>query len=125
VENMQIARTDFVAVIRKWQEERRLIHCKYYDVNDEITGSVIGRIEEVGGSKVRVDARSMHHRGELTGVELDFAAASLAVFGPETVPKELAASLRGAYDVIVQATLPSGSICQLHSLKLSSEIDGI
>ena len=77
---MQASSNEARGLLRKWQEENRIIQCRMADGRGSLCG-IVGRIENLDEESVLIDARSIYPRGKFIGLTIYFQGAKFSFRG--------------------------------------------
>ncbi len=121
---MIISREEALSLLRKWQGERRAIQVGL--ISFEKTGAhMLGRIEELTESSLRIDARSIRQIGFRNGLVLDLSDARAFRFEDWRDAKpEFAEQLRDAFEAFLFIDLGECH-CELYAAKTRDELPPI
>jgi hypothetical protein len=119
-----ITREEALSLLRKWQEERRIIQASL-TLSEKTSCSVVGRIEHLDSDSVRIDLRSKFHVGVYTGISVDLMAATGFIFEDTrfTAEHEQAAKIAKSYEGFLFVMLPDGLQAQFWATRTGDEID--
>jgi hypothetical protein len=110
------------ALLRKWQEEKRIIQCNLSDGKDAVCG-IIGRIENLDEESLLISAKSMYPRGKFISLTINFHGARFRFEDWRDAPPQHTEALRAAYDSFLFVTLARGWHCEIYATKLSVEME--
>jgi hypothetical protein len=121
---MKISPQDAVSLLRKWQQERRMIQASLI-FSATTNCCAIGRLEHVDAQPVRIDARSIDRIGHHRGLLLDLSEAKGFNFhDSRDAPPDYAEQLQQAYEAFLFIEL-DGCLCEIYAAKTGDEINGV
>ena len=94
-------------LLRKWQEEKRIIQCSMADGKGSFCG-IVGRIENLDEESVLIDARSIYPRGKFIGLAIHFHGARFSFQDSREAPAKDMEALRQAFDSFLFIEFPAG-----------------
>jgi hypothetical protein len=94
-------------LLRKWQEEKRIIQCSMADGKGSSCG-IVGRIENLDEKSVLIDARSIYPRGKFIGVTIYFHGARFSFQDSREASEEDIEALRKTFDSFLFFKFPTG-----------------
>ncbi len=94
-------------LLRKWQEEKRIIQCSMADGKGSFCG-IVGRIENLDEESLLIDARSIYPRGKFIGLTINFHGARFSFQDSREAPAEDMEALRKAFDSFLFMKFPTG-----------------
>jgi hypothetical protein len=119
---VDISLQEAISLLRKWQEERRMIQCALFAPNGT-SCSLIGRIEHVEPDTIRIDATSRDKLGRFIGMSLRASKALGFSFEDwRDAPEEHANALRQAYETFLFVNFYDGSHCEIYAAKFGDEL---
>jgi hypothetical protein len=121
---MNISIEDTLSLLRKWQDERRLIQCGLV-YSFEISCTVVGRIEEVEVGSIRINARSLRTDGKFDSLLFNLVDSTEILFHDwRDAPEEVAPSLKAAYEAHIFVRFRDCH-CEIYALKTGDELLGL
>jgi hypothetical protein len=118
---MTITLEDAILLLQKWREERRLIQCGLV-YSPEISSCVVGRIEEITATIVKIDARSLRRRGSFDSVLFNPSSAIEFLFHDwRDAPPEFSQQLQEAYEGHIFARFRNCH-CEIYAMKTGDEL---
>jgi hypothetical protein len=96
--DMTITIEEALSLLRKWQDENRLIQCSLVSSETLMCG-LVGRLVSVDNSECRIDASSLTASGKVAGMIFSPSEASEWFYQDyRDAPPEFAQKLEAAYD---------------------------
>jgi hypothetical protein len=123
---METSLYDAVSIMRKWQQEKRVVQCSIYDLPadaEKASFTIFGRIEHLDETNLRIDARTIFERlGQYIACTIVLSGARFHFGGYRDAPPETAQQFERSFDSFLQIIPESGSVCEIMAAKPSAEL---
>jgi hypothetical protein len=121
---MEITKEEALSLLRKWQQERRLMEGKAF-FDDKISSNVLGRIENVSTEEVTIDDRSFVTGSTRYGMIVYLASVTRFSFEDHRFAEGLeeADQIRESYEGFLFLKFAGGGVVHLLAARTGNEIN--